>query len=129
MTTCARCGDHWTGLSICHCAVCHLNFTSIGAFDEHRTGAADTRHCRPRAERQRPVAAAPASRHFAGGVMTVESRTCMSGFCDRAAVAAVHNHRTSVLVRPDHLTEFFVLDWRCLDCMLDEVQQVAQGTP
>lgn len=49
MTTC-DCGTGWTGTGICHCRTCHLTFTSIGPFDEHRTGAADSRRCMTRDE-------------------------------------------------------------------------------
>lgn len=46
MTVCV-CGASWTGLGICHCPTqgCHLTFTSIRSFDEHRTGPTDTRRC------------------------------------------------------------------------------------
>lgn len=33
-----RCGARWFGEAICHCATCHLTFTSIGPFDAHRVG-------------------------------------------------------------------------------------------
>lgn len=50
---------------------------------------------------------------------------CSNGYCDRPAVAAVHNlgpHSTTVLVRTDHLTPQFVNDWRCLECVLNAIQ-------
>lgn len=31
-----RCGARWFGLSICHCATCHLTFTTVTGFDVHR---------------------------------------------------------------------------------------------
>lgn len=42
-----RCGAWWTGLTAGHCTGCHRSFTSIAAFDRHRSGshAADTRQC------------------------------------------------------------------------------------
>lgn len=50
---CTRCGAEWFGSKICHCSTCHLTFTAVGGFDEHRTGkthhfdpALDTRRCR-----------------------------------------------------------------------------------
>ncbi len=52
MTICA-CGTGWTGLSVCHCAACHLTFTAVGSFDEHRTGPTDTRRCMTRDELRR----------------------------------------------------------------------------
>jgi hypothetical protein len=33
---CTRCGAEWFGFDICHCASCHLTFTSIRPFDRHR---------------------------------------------------------------------------------------------
>jgi hypothetical protein len=46
---CGRCGAEWTGYSTCHCSAagCHRTFTSITAFDAHRTGshANGERHC------------------------------------------------------------------------------------
>ncbi|MBO0864841.1 MAG: hypothetical protein J2P16_07210 [Mycobacterium sp.] len=33
---CGRCEATWTGKAVCHCAGCHLTFTSIGPFDAHR---------------------------------------------------------------------------------------------
>jgi hypothetical protein len=43
LITCARCGARWTGLTTCHCGAsgCHCTFTSLRAFDIHRTGG----HC------------------------------------------------------------------------------------
>lgn len=47
------CGTRWVGLKVCHCMSCHLGFTSINSFDQHRTGRIDphdpekdTRRCR-----------------------------------------------------------------------------------
>src|SRR5262245_19274812 len=47
-----QCGARWQGESICHCATCHLTFTSINGFNAHRTGSHghDTRRCRTEAE-------------------------------------------------------------------------------
>ena len=41
------CDAWWTGLSTAHCSACHQTFTTVGAFDKHRTGkhADDTRYC------------------------------------------------------------------------------------
>lgn len=36
-----RCGATWTGGKICHCATCHLTFTSVNGFDGHRRNG----HC------------------------------------------------------------------------------------
>jgi hypothetical protein len=33
---CQTCGKDWTGFKRCHCGACHLNFTSLSAFDKHR---------------------------------------------------------------------------------------------
>ena len=46
-TSCPRCNNRWTGLKTAHCTACHETFTTITAFDKHRTGdhANDTRHC------------------------------------------------------------------------------------
>jgi len=45
---CSRCGFRGRGISLCHCPTCHLTFTSITGFDDHRTGghADDSRRCR-----------------------------------------------------------------------------------
>ncbi len=47
--TCGGCGGRWTGLTACHCSGknCHRTFTSLSAFDLHRSGshARGTRHC------------------------------------------------------------------------------------
>ncbi len=48
MTATCRCGARWFGLSISHCSLCHLTFTSVGAFDEHRDRRAGV--CRTEAE-------------------------------------------------------------------------------
>lgn len=45
MTRCGTCGTTWHGLTECHCATCHEHFGSIDAFDRHRQGPVDTRHC------------------------------------------------------------------------------------
>ncbi len=44
---CPKCRLGWSGLSTAHCTACHRTFTTIGAFDRHRTGshAKDTRSC------------------------------------------------------------------------------------
>jgi hypothetical protein len=45
---CATCKARWTGLSACHCTGegCHRTFTSISAFDKHRTDSHVTgRYC------------------------------------------------------------------------------------
>lgn len=44
---CPRCPNWWTGLRSGHCATCHRSFTSVAAFDRHRSGshARGTRHC------------------------------------------------------------------------------------
>jgi hypothetical protein len=44
---CANCGEEWTGLAVAHCPTCHRTFTTVSAFDKHRTGSHtdDTRHC------------------------------------------------------------------------------------
>lgn len=41
------CGAWWAGLKTCHCPTCHTTFTTVSAFDKHRTGShADSdRHC------------------------------------------------------------------------------------
>lgn len=43
---CIQCGTYWRGALICHCATCHLTFTSVGPFDEHRYQG----RCRTQAE-------------------------------------------------------------------------------
>jgi hypothetical protein len=40
---CGRCHSHWTGLNTAHCNSCHLTFTGVSAFDEHRYNGT----CRP----------------------------------------------------------------------------------
>lgn len=45
-----KCGARWTGARPCHCATCHLTFTSIGPFDYHRAGPLAARRCRTQAE-------------------------------------------------------------------------------
>jgi len=36
MTSCRDCGREWTGLAECHCAGCHLQFSSEVAFTRHQ---------------------------------------------------------------------------------------------
>ena len=45
-----RCGTHWYGEAICHCAACHLTFTTIGPFDAHRVGKYPNRRCQTEKE-------------------------------------------------------------------------------
>lgn len=45
MTRCGNCGTEWAGLTECHCPTCCAHFGSIDAFDRHRQGPVDTRHC------------------------------------------------------------------------------------
>ena len=47
LTRCPHCNGTWTGLTTCHCSSCHRTFSSISAFDMHRSGshAESTRHC------------------------------------------------------------------------------------
>lgn len=33
------CGAQWGGSRTCHCSSCHLTFTSLSGFDQHRPGA------------------------------------------------------------------------------------------
>lgn len=35
--TCGGCESTWTGLSMCHCSVCHHTFGGVDSFDRHRT--------------------------------------------------------------------------------------------
>lgn len=44
---CPRCPNWWTGTRSGHCTACHRSFTSIAAFDKHRSGshAHGKRHC------------------------------------------------------------------------------------
>lgn len=44
MTTCRGCDREWTGLTECHCSVCHRHFTSVKPFDDHWVGVTN-RHC------------------------------------------------------------------------------------
>ena len=37
-----KCGRMWTGLRECHCTVCHLHFSTVRWFDEHRRGCGPT---------------------------------------------------------------------------------------
>ena len=52
MGKCIKCEANWTGMAVCHCAGCHETFSSIGAFDKHRTGGGEDRHCRDIEEMQ-----------------------------------------------------------------------------
>ncbi len=47
MYGCSNCENRWGGYNTAHCGACHLTFTSIEAFDLHRTGshAKGTRSC------------------------------------------------------------------------------------
>jgi hypothetical protein len=45
MTRCPICERTWQGLAEAHCTVCHAHFTTVTAFDLHRVGPTDTRHC------------------------------------------------------------------------------------
>lgn len=51
MTACSRCQGVWGGLKAAHCTAdgCHQTFTTVSAFDKHRTGSHphDTRTCLP----------------------------------------------------------------------------------
>lgn len=51
---CRECGKTWTGKTRCHCMTCHVNFSSITAFDKHRVGTFDPvldRRCADPADR------------------------------------------------------------------------------
>ncbi len=37
LLVCVKCGYKGRGFSLCHCPTCHLTFTAIGGFDDHRT--------------------------------------------------------------------------------------------
>jgi hypothetical protein len=43
--SCARRPARWGGLKTAHCAACHETFTTVTAFDRHRRGLPDDRHC------------------------------------------------------------------------------------
>ena len=47
MAACTRCPARWGGLKTAHCPACHQTFTTVGAFDKHRSGQHhnSTRHC------------------------------------------------------------------------------------
>jgi hypothetical protein len=45
--SCRGCGDHWTGLAVCHCSTCDQTFADITAFDRHRVRG----HCQDPATR------------------------------------------------------------------------------
>lgn len=34
--TCVGCDNRWSGHRTAHCSVCHLTFTGVEAFDQHR---------------------------------------------------------------------------------------------
>lgn len=36
MTVCNTCHVTWGGLSRCHCCACHITFSSVRYFDQHR---------------------------------------------------------------------------------------------
>ena len=44
---CGGCSSRWNGLTTAHCSACHQTFTTVTAFNKHRTGSysQDTRHC------------------------------------------------------------------------------------
>lgn len=43
---CPRCESRWGGLNTGHCAACHITFSGITAFDQHRAGShVKGRHC------------------------------------------------------------------------------------
>jgi hypothetical protein len=44
---CNGCSSRWAGSVTSHCAGCHLTFTGLTAFDEHRTGSHQQRSCLP----------------------------------------------------------------------------------
>ena len=45
MGSCVRCPARWGGLKTAHCSACHETFTVVAAFDRHRRGSPDDRHC------------------------------------------------------------------------------------
>lgn len=51
-----RCGEAFIGERLSHCPSCHITFTSLGGFDDHRTGqhgvlkGARRRRCRTQSE-------------------------------------------------------------------------------
>lgn len=49
---CGKCQKRWGGYNTSHCSGCHETFTSLSAFDKHRTGshASGSRRCLPPAE-------------------------------------------------------------------------------
>ena len=57
--------------------------------------------------------------------------SCGAGFCTRPAVAVVYpRHGGTVLIRVDHLdVEARATDWRCVDCLHDEVDQALGVAP
>lgn len=46
LASCGGCSARWTGEDICHCATCHLTFTSVGPFDAHRDHSTADGRCR-----------------------------------------------------------------------------------
>jgi hypothetical protein len=46
---CNGCTNRWGGLNTAHCGACHKTFSTVAAFDMHRTGshAKGTRSCLP----------------------------------------------------------------------------------
>lgn len=52
------------------------------------------------------------------------TETCAAPYCDRPAIAAVHNRGTSILIRPDHLIPMWAADFRCLECTINTVEDV-----
>lgn len=43
--TCRGCDAQWFGTRRAHCSACHLTFSSVSAFDRHRTPDGDHGHC------------------------------------------------------------------------------------
>lgn len=41
LIACSGCDSKWSGIAVCHCSGCHRTFTSISAFDIHRTRAGE----------------------------------------------------------------------------------------
>ncbi|MEU4568679.1 hypothetical protein [Micromonospora sp. NPDC023956] len=50
MIFCAGCSARWTGLTLAHCAGCHLTFSAVSTFDRHRAGTVNARRCLDPAE-------------------------------------------------------------------------------
>lgn len=49
---CPQCDARWTGDDVCHCAACHMTFTTLRGFDAHRTGSFEPMRRRCRTENQ-----------------------------------------------------------------------------